>query len=211
MDNQNVTPPFIIYSLGRSRTAWLSAFLTYGDWRCYHEISSRLRSFEDIKKLLSIPKIGILETAAIPARPLIKYACPGIRELIIIRPLEEVIESYLATDTAGLVTWDTKKLRSVLSREYRELEKLSSSVLTIEYKDIATEEGCKKIFEHCLPYTFDKEWWEIGKDQNIQIDMKAFFQYYLENRDEIENFKKQLKCDLRRFRKNGEILNEVRT
>lgn len=164
----------------------------------------------DIRQLFSLQNIGILETAAIPARPLIKYICPDIKEVIIIRPLDEVIESYLATDTSGLVTWDIDKLHRILSREYRELLRLSEKVLTIEYKDLMNKESCKKIFEYCLPYDFDDAWWEMGKDQNVQIDMKTFFQYYIENREAIEAFKKQLKSDLRLLSKSGKITDEMR-
>lgn len=205
-------PPFIIYSRGRSRTAWLTAFLTYGQWKCYHEVGIRLRSLQDIKDLFSLSNIGILETTAIHARPLIKYVCPEIKEVVILRPLEEVIDSFLQTDTGGIVTWDEEKMHKILMRGDRELRKLAQSpeVLAIEYAELATCEGCKKIFEFCLPYEFNDDWWELTKDQNIQIDMKKFFQYALENKEAIENFKKQLKQELRRLHKMGAITNEMR-
>ncbi len=33
--------PFVVFGLPRSRTAWLSRFLTYGDWVCGHAVRER--------------------------------------------------------------------------------------------------------------------------------------------------------------------------
>jgi hypothetical protein len=202
--------PYIIYSMGRSRSAWLSAFLNYKDWKSYHEVLQRCRSLQNIRELLSIPNIGIVETGAIAGRLLIKYACPDIREVVILRNVEDAMASLLKTETHGLVTWDLDKLHRIMHYSDRELRKLSKNpnVLTIEFEELSTAEGCKKIFEFCLPYEFDQEWWELGKDQNIQVDMKQFFIYYNNNRDQIELFKKQLKTDLRRLREQGVITRE---
>lgn len=204
--------PYIIYSLPRSRTAWLSAFLTYGDWKAYHEVLLYCRSLQNIKELLSNSNMGIVETGAIAGRLLIKHCCPQIKEVVILRPVEEAIESMLNTNTHGMVTWDKDKMHRVMHYSDRQLRKLVTSpdVLAIDYAELATEEGCKKIFEYCLPYPFDKEWWKLGKDQNIQVDMKQFFTYYIANREQIETFKKKLKVDLRRLCESGEIMRKGR-
>lgn len=198
--------------MGRSRTAWLTAFLTYGEWKCYHEVGQRLRHMKDIYDVLHMPNSGFLETAAIHARSLIKYACPQIREVVILRPLEQIIDSFLKMNTHGLVTWDEIKMRKIIGRGQHELQKLAKlpTVLALEFEELSTEEGCKKIFEYCLPYEFDKAWWELGKEQNIQLDTKEFFQYYVSNREAIETFKKQLKSDLRGLYAMGEIKKEMR-
>lgn len=203
---------FIIYSMGRSRTAWLSAFLSYKEWKCYHEVGIRLRSLQDIEKVLNLPNIGILETAAIHARPIIKYIRPDIKEVVILRPLEDIMQSFLHLDTNNLVTWDKEKMHKVLERGCRELKKLSElpTTLSVNFEELATEQGCQKIFEHCLPYDFDKDWWEIGKEQNIQLDTKSFFEYYVSNKDSIEIFKQQLKQDLRNLCRSGLVKHEMR-
>ena len=59
-------PPFIVYALPRSRTFWLSKFLSYGGWACDHDEAVRLRGLDDMQSSLDIPMRGSVETAAAP-------------------------------------------------------------------------------------------------------------------------------------------------
>lgn len=201
--------PFIIYALPRSRTAWLSEFLSYDGCQCYHERSITFRSLQDIQNLLSQPETGMAETGAIQARLLIKYLFPDIKEIVILRPADEAMIA-MKKAAAGIVSLDEDKLHKIIKYSDRELRKLSKNVFTLNHEDLDKEWACKEIFEYCLDRPFDKEWWWYLKNINIQADMKAFFSYYMENRMQIEDFKKQLKCDLRALYRAGEITHEMR-
>jgi hypothetical protein len=76
-------------------------------------------------------------------------------------------------------------------------------VLSLDFADLSQESGCAAIFEHCLPYDFDRRWWSEIKDRNIQIDVRAFFAWYFANRTAIEGFKNLCKTELRALRRSG--------
>lgn len=204
--------PFIIYALPRSRTAWLAKFLSYKDWHCRHEYAIYMRDMGDVRDFLSQPNTGCVETAAAPGRYLIKHTIPDIREVVVLRPVQEVVESTMRMDVSGVATYDRKTLQRNMEYGDRVLRKIAKdpSVLVVRYEDLNLEETCAKIFEHCLPYAFDKNWWDKIKNENVQVDAKSFFRYYFANKDVIENFKKHCKSELRKLFRTGEIPREVR-
>ena len=202
-----MTTPFIIYALPRSRTAWLSNFLTYKAWECHHEVAIYMRSMEDVRNFFSSPKIGCVETAAAQGRPLIHHVAPNIKEVVILRPMDEVVESMMAVDISGVGIYDRKILQRNMEYGDRELRKIAKdkNVLAINYSDLNREDSCAAIFEHCLPFKFDKKWWEWVKDKNIQADVKSILRYYQQNRDAVEVFKRHCKKELIRLYRIGEI------
>lgn len=200
-----MNPPFIIYALPRSRTAWLSTFLTYRDWRCYHEQAIYMRSMEDVRALFSVPNRGCAETAAIQGRPLIRHAIPGIREVVVLRPVDEVIDSLLKLDLGAGLVYDQKLLRRNMEYGDRELRKAAKEqgVLTIEYDLLKHDWACAAIFEHCLGLPFDRAWWDSLKDQNIQCNTPEIVQYSYKHRPDILAFKAYCKRELRRLCRMG--------
>ena len=50
--------PFVVLSMPRSRSKWLSVFLSYGEWGCGHEELLNLRGLDDAKAWLSQPYTG---------------------------------------------------------------------------------------------------------------------------------------------------------
>lgn len=200
-----MTIPFIIYALPRSRTAWLSHFLSYKDWKCYHELAIFMRSMDDIKDFFSHKNVGCVETAAMQGRYLIRNFAPNIKEIVILRPVDEVVQAILNTKVN--VKWDENILRKNMEYGDRVLKKIAKdkNVLVFTYEELNTESVCSKIFEHCLPYKFDKLWWESLKEKNIQVDMNAFFHYYQNNREAIENFKHICKSELFKLRRMNDI------
>ena len=207
-----MSTPFIIYALPRSRTAWLSNFLTYRAWECHHEAAIFMRSMEDVKAFFSSPKVGCAETAVVLGRELIRSVVPDIKEVVILRPVDEVIESVMKVDLTGVASYDRFRLQKVTEHQNRALQKVAKdkNVLVINYADLNREEACAAIFEYCLPFKFDKEWWKWLKDTNIQIDLKAMLGYYHKNKDAIEGFKKTCKSELRRLVESGSINREMR-
>lgn len=191
-------PPFIIYALPRSRTAWLAAFLTYGEWVCHHEQAIFLRHPSDIKERFSRAKTGYAETAAAAGWALIHRACPDVREVVIRRPVEDVIESVMAVDISGVAVYDRRRLEAGMKRGIRSLERISAhpGVLTVNYADLEREDVCAEIFEHCLPYRFDRDWYRSMAPKNIQADVKAVLTYFFANKPEIDNFKAECKREL---------------
>lgn len=197
--------PFIIYALPRSRTAWLSSFLTYGDWECYHESAMFMRSMDDVRKFFNSGNVGCAETAAAQGYQLIRHAAPNITEVVILRPVDEVVNSLIKA--AGTNVYDEKILRRNMEYGHRMLLKIAqdNGVMTVNYDDLNREDVCAAIFEYCLPYEFDKEWWESLKDKNIQVNLMAVLRYYNKNRNIIDRFKNHCRKELSRLCRAHEL------
>lgn len=163
---------FIILGLPRSRTAWLSRFLSYWDWHCGHDELRHMRSLGDIKTWLTQPNTGTVETAAAPWwRLMLKYA-PDAKIITVRRPVEEVIESV---ERLGITGTDT--VMRAIDRKLDQIERRIPGVMSVKFSDLADETVCAKLFEHCLPYRHDPEHWRKLDAENIQIDMPALIRY----------------------------------
>lgn len=150
--------------------------------------------------------MGTAETAAAQGRPLILHAVPNIKEVVILRPVDEVVDSMIRA-AEGIAIYDCKKLKRNMEYGDRQLRKIAKdpNVLSINYADLQNQEMCEKIFEYCLPYPFDREWWEFMKNKNVQANVRAIINYYHRHREDIEEFKSHCKSELRRLCYAGEI------
>lgn len=171
-------PPFVVLGLPRSRTAWLSRFLTYGEWVCGHEELRHMRSLDDVEAWFSQPCIGTAETAAAPWWRMLDRFAPGARIVTVRRPVDEVVDSLLripglSFDYAQLVATMTK-----LDRKLDQIEARMPNVLSVPFADLADEGACAQVFVHCLPYSHDRKHWAALSVQNIQIDMRAMMRYF---------------------------------
>ena len=202
------TAPFIIYALPRSRTAWISAFLTYGEWMCFHDRAIYMRSMADISTFFAQPNVGTVESGVMQGWWLIHYHVPGIRAAVILRSPKAAFDSMMAVDVAGVARFDEAKLWRLMTYGHRMLEQIARQpgVLRLDFADLDTSEGCQRLFTHCLPYEWDEAWWREISTRNIQIDVKAFLTEYFSMRDEVEGFKKVCQAELRRLCRSGVIL-----
>ena len=78
--------PFVVFGLPRSRTTWLSRFLTYADWVCGHDELRHMRSMDDISAWFSQPCTGTVETSGAASWRLLDTTAPGARVAIVRRP-----------------------------------------------------------------------------------------------------------------------------
>lgn len=166
---------FIVLALPRSRTTWLSKFLSYQDWECGHDQLRYMRSLDDIKCWFSLEKTGTCETAAAPFwRLLLKYA-PDIRVVTIRRPVDEVVESL---GKAGMSNLDA--IRAGLTKLDHKLDQVEGRmpwVKSVRYADLSDEVTCGEIFEFCLPYGHDRAWWQKWNETNVQTNLAALTRY----------------------------------
>lgn len=194
--------PFIVYALPRSRTAWMAKFLSYNEWQCGHEQAIFMRSVYDIKRLFSLNYTGVVETAAAQGWRIIKHHVPHIRQVVVKRPIEDVMKSMVKT-----AEYDVPRLRKVMEYGNRMLDEISGQpgVLTLDFDSLGTMEGCAALFEHCLPYRFDSGWWKSLKGQNIQLGVPEVITYYHEHKPEIEAFKSAMWREMRALRRSNQI------
>lgn len=166
-----------------------------------------MRSMTDVRELLSTPNTGTAETASAYGRCLLKWMFPQIKEVVILRPVDDVMASLVAVSERGGFNFDLPRLRKIMEKGHRALLKIAKDpkVLVVDYSDLETEEACKKIFEFCLPYAFDYDWWESYKDTNIQLDFPLLMLYRKQNKSAIDGFKNLCKRELLRLVRSGEI------
>lgn len=180
-----MTAPFAIFALPRSRTAWLSRFLSYGDYRCGHEELRHCRSLDDVKAWFRQPCIGSAETAAAPFWRMLKKIAPDAKVLVVRRPVGEVVDSLMKLGIA----FDRTKLvetMSALDRKLDQIEMRVPNVLSVTFDGLAREEVCARVFEHCLPHAHDHDHWARWASINVQCDMVAMMRYFAAYRPALE-------------------------
>lgn len=172
-------PPFIIYALPRSRTYWLSRFLTCGGWSCGHEELRHVRELGDLDRWFSQPRIGTAETAAAPWWRLVQKTCPEIRTLVVRRPVEEVVESLFAT---GL-PFDRDKLTYTMRRLDSKLSQIAARVpgaLVVDYPSLAHTATLQQVFSFCHSGDASPDRWLATLcPVNLQVDLGALLRYFL--------------------------------
>ena len=113
--------PFFILGLPRSRTYWLSKFLTYREWTCGHEELRHIRTMEDAKSWLSQPSTGSAETALAPFWRLLPK---DARLVIVRRPVAEVKDSLLRLSLGDGGAFDPIALDGLLKRADAKLDQI---------------------------------------------------------------------------------------
>jgi hypothetical protein len=168
--------PFIVLALPRSRTKWCAEFLSYGDWHCGHDELQHCRSLEDCRAWYRQPCVGTVETAAAPFWRLIAHEWPDMRIVTIRRPVAAVLASVVRVIPAC----DRAVMRTTLMALDRKLDQIEARVpgaLRIDYGELATERGCVRLFEHCLPYDHDPVWWAWRQSERISGNLAAQVRY----------------------------------
>jgi len=155
----------------RSRSAWISRFLSWGDWHCGHEELLHARSLDDVKAWLSQPNTGTVETAAAPFWRLLR-GNGDVRVVVVRRPPDEVVASFLRLPLG----YDEAVLAPLMRRldaKLAQIERRLPDVLSVSFADLATEDGCRRVWEHVMPYPHQPQWWAAVSLVNIQIDLRV--------------------------------------
>lgn len=168
-------PPFVVFGLPRSRTYWLSRFLSYGGWHCGHDEVRHVRGLDDVRSWLSQDRMGTVETAAAPFWRLMVDIRPDVRIATVRRPIPQVIDSLSRTGMSFDMAVLTRHLTK-LNRKLDQIERLPD-VLSVDYAALTDAATCRKIFEHCLPFPHDAAWWARLDAVNLQVDLAAQFRY----------------------------------
>jgi hypothetical protein len=173
-----VTPaPFVVFSLPRSRSHWLSRFLRYGPWVCGHDEVRHVRAPEDIRSWLAQPYAGTCETAAAPFWRTLRTMAPDARVVVVRRPVADVVESLMAMDLGfergvlGAAMWRADaKLRQVAARWPGALE--------VTFDGLRDEATCARVFGHCTLMPHNHAWWAAMSEINLQCDLAAMLRWF---------------------------------
>lgn len=181
---------FVVFALPRSRTAWLSHFLSYGGWSCGHDEVRRMRSLDDCRRWFSQPQVGSTETAIAPWWRLLREWHPELRAIVIRRSIDEVLESYRRCGIPG----DLDAHATALSRLDAKLAQISSrwpGTLEVSFDDLRNEAACGAVFEYALGLEHDRTWWNLLARMNIQISLGPLMKYCMTYRAQIDKLAQQ--------------------
>jgi hypothetical protein len=154
--------------------------LSANGWTCGHDEARRVRSLKDVKAWLSLPLYGTVETAAAPFWRLVQELRPDIRTVVLRRPVDQVIDSFLRT---GL-SFDVPRLQREILKLDAKLDQIAARVpgaLSVTFDELADEATCARVFEHCLALPHDPGWYAHAAPLNLQINLAALMRYYAAN------------------------------
>lgn len=198
-------PPFVVFAMPRSRSKWLSCFLNYGPWQCGHDELRHCRSLDDVKSWLTQPCTGTVETAAAPFWRLLERFAPEARVVTVRRHVPAVAASLAR---AGLV-FDGLMMERLLWGIERKLDQIEArlpQVLSVTFDDLADENACAAVFQHCLGLPHDHDWWQRVAPLNLQADLSRMLGYLAAHGQQIEKLRRIARHEiLRSFRRPVEL------
>lgn len=177
MNEFKVPAPFLVMALPRSRTAWLSKFLSFKPWVCGHEQVRYFRSLDDARTWFMQPYIGSAETLAAPYWRLLPRYAPDCRVLIVRRPVRDVVESIMRFSITGM---ERDKLTESMKRLNAKLDQVEAryhNCISVNFDELGDFEVCDIIFQHCLGINLSEAWFRYWSPINVQIDLDAAMRY----------------------------------
>ena len=172
---------FVVFSLPRSRSAWMSHFLSANGREVGHDIGIDCATPGDF--LFEASLGGTCETGADFAWPLIRKLRPAIKFAVVQRPIDDVV--------ASLARFGIGDLDEELATRAARLDEISAlpGTLTVAYHELAHFTACRDIFEFCTGTRCESAWWRRFDEVNIQVDMVKRMAKLERNRPRIEALK----------------------
>jgi len=176
--------PFIIFSLPRSRSTWLSQWLSYKGLRVGHDLAAHADTFQDCLDLLYAHH-GSVETGSQDAHHVLRLAMPDAKFVTIRRPVKEVCQSLAKF---GITNQEREMQRR--SDTLDEIE--AKGAFSIPYHSLKDARICSALWEYLLDAPFDFEHWRDMAEQNIQPDVQQHLAFIASRRDQIVNLQAEV-------------------
>lgn len=162
-------PDFLIVGLPRSRTAWLSNWLTYGKSFCFHEPLLGCDSLAAFQQKFDVPYevVGAADTGAIFWLEQILMLAPDTKLIIVERPVEDCIQSLDATGIPydeALVYQAAKLLER--ARQYDNM--------WVPFHSLDADHVGASIWHHCVGDGFDVNRFRMLRDLRVEIMESKF-------------------------------------
>lgn len=164
---------FIVLALPRSRSFWLSKFLSYPPYKCSHDLILQSDSLKHLITNLS-SVTGSVELGLGLAWPLLLNLLPETKIVVIRRDLNDV---YRSLHRLGLyIPVEELEMRDKALEQCSQHPKVKS----YSFEDLGNPECCKEIFEYCLNCEWDETWYRAYAGTNIQLDVPKRMQLNME-------------------------------
>jgi hypothetical protein len=157
--------PFLVFSLPRSRSAWLSVFLAGEGAAVGHDIGIGCATPEDFTSRLA-SLAGTCETGAAFAWPLIRQMIPDARCAVVWRDPMEVAASLARLGFPGQ--------ESEMVQRAEQLADLTRGpgVRSFAWTDLGREDTARTLYRHCRRAEAPADLWRRLDPLNIQVDMR---------------------------------------
>lgn len=181
-------PPFVIFALPRSRTAWLSQWLHHasGGDPVGHDTAIEANSIDGWLETIYRHVRGTCETGAVEAWPILRQAIPDCRIVTVHRDLADVVRSLEAF--GAIPPWRDLERRHAALRDLAE----KPGVLSVAFADLVDPRVCATLEEHCLSMPFNWPVWHDMACRNVQLDLPARMARLAERRPVIDALKAEL-------------------
>lgn len=182
--------PFVIWSLPRSRSNWLQAWLG-GPQLVGHDLHLEADSLTDWLDLLWHGRTGTIETGLPEAAPLLRLAMPGAKFVTIRRPIADVLHSL------GVLGLGSSRLTQELLRRDAELDSIEHlGATSIPYDSLRDPSCCAWLFEHLTGLHFDFDWWQVVSSRNVQMDVGAGLERQRARSQQTEGLLREISASL---------------
>jgi len=180
--------PFLLFALPRSRTAWLSHFLSPVPGAVGHDTGIDCKSIaEFIGQFYGKDRLaGTCETGAMMAWRVLKYKMPEAKMVVIQRPAAEVAFSLGRCGLfPGLLELEQRKI-------YLEAISRLEGTKTFSFNQLKRKDICEYIYKFCNDEAPPVGWWEYYSDFNIQVDMQKRVEKLKTNAEAIAKLKENV-------------------
>lgn len=188
MTSSSRMSPFVVFSLPRSRSFWLSRFLTSGSWACGHDEIVRFRGLEDVVSWLDQDYVGSVETAGASFWRLLAKYRPDTRVAVVLRPRAEVVRSL----SSFVLPFDLSRLDRdlfLLESKLHQIIRRLPNVMAVHFHDLEREDVCKSLYEFCLQEPLPVGRWEQFSSLNLQRSLVHSLLYCQANHVQIERLR----------------------
>lgn len=183
--------PFIVFSLPRSRSAWMAHFLADQDMFVGHDVGIECKSVSDFAGRFKSGLDGSCETGSMFAWNLLAKEIPGIKFVVIRRERRAVAASLARFGLAGL-----EAELEARDRALDEIEVQPNS-FRVDFEELRGPEAAQGILAHVAPERkFSVTNWAELNAINIQVKMDERLARLVQNSPQIEAMKSEARAAL---------------
>lgn len=178
--------PFVIFSLPRSRSAWLSTLLCASGRLVGHDIGIECDTTEDFIKELTL-RGGTCETGAAFAWRQIQKNFPDSPLAVVLRDPKDVSDSLTDKGFPGYL--------DEMETRFKQLEEISAQpgVFSCTFEELQDSCVVADLYKYCTKSEVSPLWVDKLQKTNIQIDLDERMERLSIRRDNIESLKNQIK------------------
>lgn len=165
---------FIVLGLPRSRTYWISRFLSYGETECDHDPARHFTSRADAIDYLNRPGLAAVDTSlGLIWADIAPKLDRRISVVVVHRAITDVAASLrrIGFQDAGT---------SALEAFAEKLWAIPGLHLTFNVLDRFY--GCTSLYTYCREERLPVDWWNEMKDQHLECDRAGYMLDVMNNR-----------------------------